>query len=255
MMTKTGKSALPEDFSETLLKVFQTSSVPAFNALFEHFSIQTELTSFTSTTTTAPTIDQVLKFAESRYRRLCSTNSWTGVATKANKTSFKACLSENKGETICFNCGGSHSLKECPRPHNEERIKTNKKIFWEVKKQKDKDKGDHDKDGKSKSSDKKSKKDSKSKWAPPTKEEQKNKNRRLIDGKEYFYRYRDKRWILVRNGSSPVAAPAVAPGGNVAEAPAAPQSAPSALPAAKEVALVNVTCQVESALRGLLSQF
>ena len=127
--TKSGKSALPDDFAETLLKVFKTSSVAEFNALFMHFSIQTQLANFQNSSTTRPSVDLVLKFAEAQYRHLRSTNAWTGISTKANKTSFKACLSMNKGETICFNCGGAHSLKECPKPQNEDRIKTNKKLF------------------------------------------------------------------------------------------------------------------------------
>ena len=38
MKTKSGNNAHLYDFAETLLKVFQTSSVPSFNALFEHLS-------------------------------------------------------------------------------------------------------------------------------------------------------------------------------------------------------------------------
>ncbi len=246
MKTKSGKSALPDDLVESLLKVFQTSSVHAFNSLFEHFSMQTELSSFYNKGATNPTIAQVLSFAEARYRLLCSTKAWTGVIAKTNETSFKACLSENKGETICFNCGGCHSLEKCPKPHNADRIKANKKLFWDERNKK-KEMG---KDGKSKKDDKKSKKNSK--WAPPTKDEKKNKSRRMIDGKEYYYHYKDKRWKLVDKPTTPTSAPTSSPSGNVAEAPA-PAAAP--LNSIQEVALLNASRQMDSVFRGLMSQF
>jgi hypothetical protein len=246
---KSGLRALPEDFAEILLKVFKTSSVPEFNKLFEHFTIQTQLASFNPSSAVAqrPTVEHVLRFAESQYRRLCSMSAWTGVATKANETSFKACLADHKGETICFNCGGSHSLKECSKPQSEARIKANKKTFWEEKKKKD---GAKDAKSNPKSADKKSKKDSK--WAPPTRAEKKAKSRRTIDGKEYYYHYKDKRWKLV-DQPTPVGAQAPsAPSGNVAEAPT---SAPAPPTTAKEVAVLNATRQMENVFRGLLSQF
>ena len=248
MNTKSGNNALPDDFAETLLKVFQTSSVPSFNALFEHFSIQTELSSFTNQGSTGPTIDQVLKFAENCYRCLCSTNKWTGVKTKANKTSFKACLLANKGEAICFNCGGNHILKECTKPLNSDRIKANKKIFWEERKKK-KDQGIKPKD-----SNKAPKKDPK--WAPPTAEEKKNQNRRIIDGKEYFYHHKDKRWKPLRQSSTSTPTPPVStPTGNLAAPQPAATPNADALPNAKEVALINATRQMESVFWGLLGQF
>jgi hypothetical protein len=247
LKTKTGKNALPLDLAEQLIKVFKTSSVPSFNALFEHFSMQNQLSEFQGGKATPPTINQVLRFAEVQYRKLCATNEWTGVATKANATTFLANLAQNKGETICFNCGGKHALKECPKPQNEERVKVNKKTFWD-KKNKDREaKKSNNKKGNSE------KKAKSTKWAPPTETEKKNKNRRIIDDKEYYYHFKDKRW-------KPVTPPAAAPAANTATpAPAViPNVADVAPPAnnqAKEVAIANATRQIETCFRGLLNQF
>jgi hypothetical protein len=43
LKTRTGKGALPSDMPEHLIKVFQTSSVVAFNQLFEHFNRERKL--------------------------------------------------------------------------------------------------------------------------------------------------------------------------------------------------------------------
>ena len=52
--TKSGKSTLPDDFAETLLEVFKTSSVAEFNALSMHFSIQTQLANFLNSSANRP---------------------------------------------------------------------------------------------------------------------------------------------------------------------------------------------------------
>jgi hypothetical protein len=62
---------------------------------------------------------------------LCSTNDWLGIKTKAKETAFNAVKASNP---ICFNCGGAHTLKECPKPKDDQRIKINCKQFWDSKK-------------------------------------------------------------------------------------------------------------------------
>jgi hypothetical protein len=132
LRTKSGKTAIPDDFTDSIIKVFKTSSVPAFNALFEHFSIAVQLSSFGGSTTTSVAVKDILRFAELQYRKLSSTNEWTGVKTKANQSVFHAPVNK-KAEVTCFNCGGKHSLKECTKPRDDAKIKANRKLFWNNK--------------------------------------------------------------------------------------------------------------------------
>jgi hypothetical protein len=80
-----GKSALPLDMAEHLLKVFQTSSVPVFNQLFEHYHREQKLSMLSTGIQKTTSIAQILTFAEQQYRTLCSTNDWLGIKTKLNQ--------------------------------------------------------------------------------------------------------------------------------------------------------------------------
>ena len=76
----------------------------------------------------------------------------------------------------CFNFGGSHSLNNCRKPQNKERIKANKNIFngknYKLKSKSDAKKGsDHQKNGK---------------WYSPTNAENKNYGHCNIHGKKYY---------------------------------------------------------------------
>ena len=167
-----GKTAIPEDFVDDLIDILQTTSVSEFNELFSHYSRSTKLTNFISgAKVQKPSISNILKFAEEQYRILYSSGKWTGVQTKLGETAFTS--NTGRAKYKCFNCGGDHRLEDCPVKKNDERIRANRKLFYDNKTKKSKSKG---------------------KWARPTKEEQKNKSRRVIDGKEHYYHYKDKRW-------------------------------------------------------------
>ena len=147
-----------------------------FNELFSHYSRSTKLTNFISgAKKKKPSISHILKFAEEQYRILYSSGKWTGVQTKLEETAFTS--NTNSTKYRCFNCGGNHKLENCSIKRNDERIRANQKLFFDNKVKKPKSKG---------------------KWAKPTREEQKNKNRRVINGKEYYYHYKDKRWKRVK---------------------------------------------------------
>ena len=170
-----GKTAIPEDFVDDLIDILQTTSVSEFNELFSHYSRSTKLTNFISgAKKKKPSISHILKFAEEQYRILYSSGKWTGVQTKLEETAFTS--NTNSTKYRCFNCGGNHKLENCSIKRNDERIRANRKLFFDNKVKKPKSKG---------------------KWAKPTREEQKNKNRRVINGKEYYYHYKDKRWKRV----------------------------------------------------------
>ena len=76
-------------------------------------------------------------------------------------------------------------LDQCPKPKDQDRIKANKKIFFDSKKQ-----GDNKKNGKGKG------KPKTGKFAPPSEAE---KNRRIIDGKPMYFLTKVKRWVDDRN--------------------------------------------------------
>ena len=182
------KTSVPDDFVDDIIKVFQMTSVPDFNALFKALDMQSQLTAV-QTGSTAPakqTINAVLAFAELQYRKFQSSGQWMGVSHKASEMAFLSALTAfANGATsvkICFNCGGTgHTFQKCPKPKNAERIASNRKLFNQEKKKK------------KKSQDKATKNqgnpqgNQQGKWKPPTDAEKRNNNRRNIDGTWYYY--------------------------------------------------------------------
>ena len=234
LKTRSGTDALPNDFVDTLIEIFQTSTVAEFNETFAHYSKAEKIKMFQMATYRKPTIEQVLNFAELEYRNLYSTNKWTGINTKADQSTFVAYFltqlrpdgnpkSRSGYKTICFNCGGPHGVKDCKEQHNETRIQANKKAFWEKVKA---NKGDGNKKGNDNNSKKKRNgkgPGSKSKFAPPTDAEKKNQNRRTIDGVLMWYDANAKghKWKKVETGGNlAVIPPAASP----------PTPAPGAVP-------------------------
>ena len=71
-------------------------------------------------------ISEVLSLSENQYHRLYSIGKCSVIENKINSISLTAIININ-----CFNCGFSPSLKYCPKTQNKERIKANKKIFYE----------------------------------------------------------------------------------------------------------------------------
>ena len=124
-----GQSELPEDFSDDILDIFNTTSATKTNALFANYSIATRLTEFHTKTYNKPHIDEIVSLTDDKYFCLYSIRQWSGVGTKTNTTSFTAITHGN-----FFNCGCNYSLKNLRKPKNEEHIKSNKKLFYEKNK-------------------------------------------------------------------------------------------------------------------------
>jgi hypothetical protein len=250
----TGQNALPKDLPNHLLDVFQTSSVDDFNSLFKHFRLQSQIATFRQKKASTPTVDEILEFAETQYHLMKSTGKWTGVHAKANETIFLSALqaATNTGAkfTICFNCGGSHSFKQCPKPADQARIKANKKIFRDQRKAKANSPGPKTK-----------KPAGTGKFSPPTEEEKKNKNQRMIDGKLHFFHYKSKRWQLVKDLPAPgppttLAHPAAANNAMATLADNPPGTlTPIISNQTRDLAIANAARQIESTFQGLLTQF
>jgi hypothetical protein len=253
-----GQSALPTDLADHLLDVFQTSSVEDFNSLFKHFRLQSKIATFRakSGSSSTPTIDEILQFAENQYHLMKSTGKWTGVDAKTNETFFIAALqaatSTGTKFTICFNCGGSHSFKNCPKPADKTRIRANQKLFKERKKGAG--------PSPTKSNDSKKGGGKTGKFAPPTETEKKNQSRRLIDGKLYYYHYKSKRWNLVDKDpvttSTQPGPPTTIAAGKLATLADNPPGTltPVISNQTRDVAVANASRQLELTFRGLLSQ-
>jgi hypothetical protein len=263
----TGQSALPKDLADKLLDVFQTSSVDDFNSLFKHFRLQSQIATFCLKSSSTPSIDEILQFAENQYHLMSSTGKWTGVNAKANETVFVSALqaAKNSGTkfTICFNCGGSHHVSKCPKPTDQTRIKANQKIFKANKKQRS---GSTSTNGSSNTSRTSNTSTSQHggtnkpfKWAPPTEEEKKNQNHSTIDGKLYYFHNNTKRWIPVNTSGSSTGPSTTVANAAVVNTVNSSVQAGSVTPVtsnqSRDVAVANAARQLEMTFQGLLNQF
>ena len=161
------------------MRIFQTSSVTAFN---DKFKLYTDLLAlgrtFDTSLLTPPSSEELYRLAENTYMELLALNEWSGVTTKSNQThnGFVANAPKNNKKAVCWNCDGhGHSINECPKPANQKRIEEKRQAFREQKK-KDRAARNKDKD----KSDKKKGPKAGSKWAPPAEGES---PKRVIDGK------------------------------------------------------------------------
>ena len=122
---------MPLDFGNTLLKIFQTSSVSAFNKHFEDIleeNLWAELLpNFTSKASYDPL--NIVVFAEKLHRTFVQKKKDHGMSRKGSESAFLT------GTYKCFNYDGLHLLKDCDKPHNQARIKENKKKFKAKKQQ------------------------------------------------------------------------------------------------------------------------
>ena len=112
---------VPDDFPKTVLRVFQTTSVPAFNSAFEEEEKDSEIKSFkTGGAIDYPTIEETLNLATNMYTNMRAIwNGTTGSSVfNASATSFVR---------TCDNCGSTdHLSPSCPKERDEARIAANK---------------------------------------------------------------------------------------------------------------------------------
>jgi hypothetical protein len=147
-------SKVPEEYPQWVLQVFQTTTVSEFNQAFAPIKREVEVVQPLMSKTIKPvypSIEDLVKMAEKLYTNLSSTNTWTGVKTKANQSGF---IANDKKNPTCWNCGQEgNSLKECPKPKNTETISQRRKAHYDaIKNKKGKDKEqDKRKDGKKES--------------------------------------------------------------------------------------------------------
>jgi hypothetical protein len=244
---------VPEDITKIMLQVMQASSVESFNETFHILEKQRKLYSVlckTGRNDADITVDKIFTLAEAEYRDLHLDCKWTGIHTTGGESVFNA--GHNRAWTpTCFNCGGPHTDKECPKPQDQARIKIALKKFHEDKAAQFKERMGG---GANKDRDRSKPKSGSGLWGKPKPHEN---NRRVIKGRPHTYNPKSKRW-----GPDKSAAPAPTPAAPAANAvvvipPLPPPAAAS--PGAKnqmiQLAVSTSARAVNSAFENLALQF
>lgn len=205
---------LPEDIVRTLLRIFQTSSVPAFNNVFANMEQQRLLNQVTNGLADKGllTLDNIFKVAGSFYQLMREESQWTGESTLGTDGSIFL-------SRTCWNCGGTgHDVTSCTRPKNARLIEVNKKKFHEEKKRAknaNKSSGNHSNTGNGNRPPSTQAAPGTGKWRKPAPSEN---NRRVIDNKPMFWKQGAKRWVPDRDAANVARPPA--------ESTATPPTAP-----------------------------
>jgi hypothetical protein len=113
--------------------VLQTSSFNNFNKTFSHLKRTIEVVTPLTTRTLPryPAIEELLWMAEKLYLDISSSNEWTGETSKGNQAVFNV-INTGARKLICWNCDTEgHSLRDCPKPTNQQIVEKNKKLFQE----------------------------------------------------------------------------------------------------------------------------
>jgi hypothetical protein len=261
---KNTKMGVPDDFTQWVLDIFQTSSVAAFNSQFALYNGMFSLGRKVATAPfITPTPNELYRLAEQTYLELSSTGAWTGVSTKGTKDPAGLTAgghsAPKKSPPTCWNCGEvGHTFPTCPKPKNETRIAENKAKVRKDRKQGGSAKA---KNGNKKQGDAKVKN---SKWAPPTSTEN---NKRIIDGTPHFWSPRNKRWFIDKRAIEasqaaqvvqppPASAPPAAPGPSGLTLQQLPpvDTGPDRA-ATRRVAFSNTAHVISEALRNLSQSF
>ena len=128
------ETKVPSDLSKTLLEIFQTSSDTKFNKMFENLFLAGFQASITKGEAGYGLPEYILKQAESYYSALYASDyGWTGEVQKKNASVFTAAGAAGS-ERPCFNCGGlGHDFASCTKPKNEDRVKQNRKKYFDAR--------------------------------------------------------------------------------------------------------------------------
>jgi hypothetical protein len=112
-----GQNKVPEEFPKWLVTIFQISTVPEFNEVFENVQRNAELAEMGPTRKPEwPNVESILRLATNRYLDLCATDKWTGITTKGTQSIFQA-VHGGQSEPICWNCSQKgHRFNDCPKP-------------------------------------------------------------------------------------------------------------------------------------------
>jgi hypothetical protein len=220
--------SLPDEYVDKLITIFTTTSVEDFNGLFESLKkqlfasqLQASITSslivpsggVSTLTNNLEGATYVLEYAGRAYYTLCQNGSWDECLQKVPGES--ALITPADGSPVgqdndCFNCGGKHHLRFCPKPRDQATIDKNRADHPSSPRHRQPTgfKGKHGRP-----------------WSRPTKwrlPEEGENNKRIIDNKPFTFNPSSKRWELDSTPESGV------PAANVAPAPSPPAQPPAA---------------------------
>ena len=137
-------SYIPDDFNKTILLVYQTSSVHAFNNAFrQELNEAQHLADKTGKVVEWPSITELNKMATAIYHRLLASNKWhataqtrkkallgAGTPTQAQAQSRDQHQGHDHSKCKCFNCGQlGHLAKDCFKPRDPPTFKKNLEAF------------------------------------------------------------------------------------------------------------------------------
>ena len=128
---------LPREWSKTLIKVLQTTSVPAFNKVFALEASEARRDADKNGGQPIwPSHEQLVNLATAVYRRMSQTNQWNVSKGSRHKALTMAPVKEPRGpprdtsNMTCWNCGKKgHSAWECKKPKDPAAMERNRKAF------------------------------------------------------------------------------------------------------------------------------
>jgi hypothetical protein len=118
------KSHVPDDLSQTVLQIMQTTTVEAFNKVFRtRCEAVVWIADETHLPPEWPSVSRITNLATGTYLRMKADKTWT--APDATPTAGGAAFTAEgyvRPDPICFNCDGAHLLPNCEKPRDEDKI-------------------------------------------------------------------------------------------------------------------------------------
>ena len=121
------QSRIPPEWSKTLIRVFQTTTVPEFNQVFKEEEKDARRDADKNGGQPVwPTHEQLTRLATVTYNRIKQSGYWD-IPTKKSKGYLNAPAGKgsptSNPDYRCWNCGEpGHRLDACPKPRNQARI-------------------------------------------------------------------------------------------------------------------------------------
>lgn len=204
----TGVCSLPTDFDKIVTKIFRTTTITAFNDVF-NVEAEEWRAKLAGEKFAYPTVEAMLNTAQELYYELSAQNNW--LVLEKGASAFPTTDSKvPNAEFKCWNCGGTgHRLDNCPHPKNEARIKaardSHKQAQARDRPSSGRGRGNGGRGGRGgrrgrggrggRSGRGRRGKSPSPKWAPPTAQELQNGSRRMIDGKPHVWNNERKFWV------------------------------------------------------------